>query len=107
VSTFLRRFIAEARRQTNVNTESPEIHRIRMTAASLSIVIGLLGAGLLVTGNFSPVEFPAFLGYALGGAFGIGAHAARDTRLSRLMGWAALVSTSIGLIWFAVVKAFL
>ena len=106
MSTFLQRFIAEARRQTNVNTESPEIHRIRMTAATLSIVIGILVLAPLSFGNFRASELPGLSICVLGALLGVGAHVAKDTLTSRRLGLAAFVSTAAGIGWLIAIRVF-
>jgi hypothetical protein len=104
VSTFLQRFIAEARRQTSVNTESWAIRDLRRAVSNLSIAFGILAAVLLAFGNFRPVELPAWLVGVLGGGLGVGVYLTHDARRSRLLGWGAFASTLLGVGWLIIAK---
>lgn len=96
-----------AREHFAAETESPFVAGIRRSAATLSLLIGLIAAALafaVTRGDVTPYAVPGILLMVAGGAFGALAWIKLfDVEISRKFGLGALAATVSGslLLWLA------
>ncbi len=102
--SFVRRFLAEARRQSAPETESPEIHRLFSTAAVASIGIALLTSIPLFRDGLT-WRTPALVLCLLGGLLGLAFFAVPGRRAARRLGLTSVTATVAGLAGLAIAAA--
>ncbi|GAA1805634.1 hypothetical protein HC028_03380 [Planosporangium flavigriseum] len=104
--SYRRTFMADVRRQLAAETESHAIWRIRLYAACLSILFGMVGlSGFLsmALGNVSWAAAPGCLVMLAGGVLAIGVLPNRNIASSRRLGLLAAGCTVVGFVEFFLV----